>query len=133
MRSAAMSDPMGAVNPSMTRCQHLALKGPHEIAQGYALGCATLHRMSPERAKSETVQSAHGAGRRSSCAIPPFQGGNRPGIGFPGLRLGLSYLAPSGPDVERGLELMPLCESWEDGGYTTLRRIGQPILAEGGR
>lgn len=41
--------------PLVARCQFLALEGPHEIAQGTALGHATIRRMSPEGAKSGSV------------------------------------------------------------------------------
>ncbi len=83
-----MFDRMVTVKPSMTQCQHVALKGPHAIAQGEALGRATKHRMSPERAKTGTVQCVDRADRSFSCAIPPFQGGNRVGIGSQGFALG---------------------------------------------
>jgi hypothetical protein len=118
MQSAFMFECMVIVKPLVTECQCLALKGPHEIAQGEALGCATSHRMSPERAKSETLQSADQTGRNSSCSIPPLQGGNRAGNRFPGLRLWASqsealgsHSAPSGPAAERALDLMLLRES----------------------
>ena len=51
MRSADVFDCAVAVKLSTTCCGLLALKGPHEIAQGEALGRVTKHRMSPERAK----------------------------------------------------------------------------------
>jgi len=42
-------------------------------------------------------QLADLAGRQSFRAMPPFQGGNRAGVGFPGRSPGLSHSAPSGP------------------------------------
>ncbi len=86
----------------------MALKGPDEIAQGEALGCVTKHSLSPERAWWESVRLTDLAGRKSCHAMPPFQGGNWVGIGFPGLRPGLSHSAPSGPGDVRALNLMPL-------------------------
>ncbi len=121
MRSAAVFDCVVTVKPSMTRCRHGALKGPHVIAQGEALGRATKHRMSPERAKSGSVHWTDLADRKSSRAMPPFQGGNRMGIGFPGLRPGLSHSAPSGPAAECVLNPM----SWRlrgDDGVDSARR-----------
>ena len=83
--------------------RHLALKGPHAIAQGEALGWAAKHKMSPERAKYGSVQWTNLASRKPSQAMPPFQGGNRVGFGFPGRSPGLSHLAPSGPGDGRAL------------------------------
>ena len=83
--------------------RHLALKGPHAIAQGEALGWAAKHKMSPERAKYGSVQWTNLAGRKPSQAMPPFQGGNRVGFGFPGRSPGLSHLAPLGPGDGRAL------------------------------
>ena len=59
--------------------------------------------------------------------MPPFQGGNRVGVGFPGRSPGLSHSAPSGPAVERVLYLLPLRESGNDGVEESLRvgAIGQ--------
>jgi hypothetical protein len=65
------------------------------IAQGEALGKAIKHRMSPETAKSESLHQVELAGRKSSHVMPPFQGWNWVGIGFPGLRPGLLHFAPS--------------------------------------
>ena len=106
MGSAVVFDRLVTFEPSMTRCQLLALKGPHVTAQGEALGGAIRHRMSPDRAKSGSVQRADLAGRKLPRAVPPFQGGNRVGVGFPGLRPGKSHSAPSGPAVERVLNYM---------------------------
>ena len=118
MRNAAAFDCAATVRPSMTRCQRLALKGPHGIAQGSALGRVAKHRMSPERAKYGPRQWADLVGRKSSLAIPPFQGGNLVGFGFPGLRLWApqsfalgSHSAPSGPAFECMLNLITLGES----------------------
>ena len=88
--------------------RHLALKGPHAIAQGEALGWAAKHKMSPERAKYGSVQWTNLASRKPSQAMPPFQGGNRVGVGFPGRSPGLSHSAPSGPAREYVLNLIPL-------------------------
>ena len=114
MLSAFVLESMVAISPSVTRCRCPALKGPHEIAQGKALGCATKCMMSPERAKSRSVLWAEVAGRDSSCAMPPFQGGNRVGIGFPGLRPGLSHSAPLGPAIACVPDLTPLREIGKD-------------------
>jgi len=112
MRRAAVFDCVVTVKPSVTRCQRLALKGPDVIAQGFALGQATKRRMSPERPKYGPLLWADLAGRKSLRAMPPFQGGKQVGIGFPGLRPGLSPLAPSGPAVDCALNFMPsrVCE-----------------------
>ena len=83
--------------------RRLALKGPHAIAQGEALGWASKYRMSPERAKYGSVQWTNLAGRKSSQTMPPFQGWNRERVGFAGLRPGLSHSAPSGPGDGRAL------------------------------
>jgi hypothetical protein len=105
----------------MTQCQYLALKGPHVIAQGKALGHAAKHMLSPEGAKSGSVHWTALAAQKSSRAMPPFQGWNRVGIGFPGLRPGLSHSAPSGPNIERLLDSMPLRDSWAfRDGFTVL-------------
>jgi len=120
MRRAAVFDCVVTVKPSVTRCQRLALKGPDVIAQGFALGQATKRRMSPERAKYGPLLWADLAGRKSLRAMPPFQGGIRVGVGFPGLRPGLSHSAPLGPACECALKLMPLRFREDDGWPTAL-------------
>ncbi len=104
MRRASVFDGIVAVKLLVTRWQYLALKGPNEspkrsfgTPRGKALGHATKYRMSPEGAKSGSVSWAALATRRSSRAMPPFQGWTWVGIGFPGLRPGLSHSAPLGP------------------------------------
>ncbi len=87
-RSAVVFDCVVTAKLSITCCRHVALKGPHEIAQGEALGHAAKHGMSPERAKYGSVQRVELTGREFLCAMPPFQGGNRVGVAFPGLRPG---------------------------------------------
>ena len=57
-----------APKPIVAQYQYLALKGPHAIAQGEALGHATRHRMSPERAKSGS-----GSLGRPGCANLPVR------------------------------------------------------------
>ena len=121
MRSVFASDCMVAIKWLVTRGQCVALKGPHEIAQGEALGHASNHVTSPERAKSGSGNWPDLAGRKSSRAMPPFQGWNRMGIGFPGLRPGLSHLAPSGPTIERALNLMPFRFRGNDGKSSAFR------------
>ena len=51
MRSAVAFDCLVTVKLLLTRRQRMALKGPDEIAQGFALGSAAKHSTSPERAK----------------------------------------------------------------------------------
>jgi hypothetical protein len=113
--SAVVFDCVFTGKSSMTSGRRLALKGPHAIAQGCALGDATKHRMSPERAKYGSVQWADLAGRKSLRTMPPFQGWNRVCVGFPGLRPGLSHSAPSGPAPGRSSNLVPLCSCGDEG------------------
>ena len=133
MRNAHVFECMVAVKPLETRCQYLALQGPHEIAQGKALGHAAKHRISPEGAKYGSVQWPDLAGRKSLRAMSPFQGWNRVGIGFPGLRPGLSHSAPSGPGTTCVTNPLPLRFRGDDGIGPALRQgragLNAPVRA----
>ena len=59
---------------SLSWFRHLALKGPHAIAQGNALGCADVLMTSPERAKPGSTPETCPTGPTIAPAVSPFQG-----------------------------------------------------------